>query len=256
MGYSFPVTDEAREKIAGDLKALGVREGGVLLVHSSMRSLGRFAGGAEEVVRGLLEAVGPAGTLLMPALSYERVGAAHPVFDVHNTPSCVGWLTEYFRRRRGTLRSVHPTHSVCGLGPAAEGLLADHQKDHTPCGEHSPFRRLRRAGGQVLFLGCGLKPNTSMHSIEELVEPPYLLGPVVEYRIILAAGRETTMRVRRHSFAGWRQRYDRLGGLLAGGGLAVGGVLAAEAQLVECRAMWDAALAALRSDPFFFVERW
>ena len=49
---------------------LGVRLGGVLLVHASLRSLGPLDGGAETVVLSLLEALGPHGTLLMPALSY------------------------------------------------------------------------------------------------------------------------------------------------------------------------------------------
>jgi aminoglycoside 3-N-acetyltransferase len=245
---------EGRERMAAELRSLGVREGGALLVHSSLRSLGELPGGAETVVRALRDAVGPAGTLLMPALSYETVGAHHPVFDVRRTPSCVGALSEYFRTRAGTRRSVHPTHSVCAVGPAAEALLRDHHLDRTPVGGRSPFRRLRDAAGQVLFLGCGLGPNTSMHGVEELAGPPYLFGPVVVYRVVLADGSETAMRVRSHGFVGWRQRYDRLGPLLAGGGLSVGTVRGALCHLVDCPAMWEGASAALRGDPFFFVE--
>jgi len=62
--------EKTRIQIANDLKALGLREGGVLLVHASLRSLGKVPGGAETVVRGLLHALGEKGTLLMPALSY------------------------------------------------------------------------------------------------------------------------------------------------------------------------------------------
>ncbi len=61
-----------------DLLALGVRPGGVLLVHSSLRSLGPLPGGAESVIRALLAVLGPDGTLLMPALSYASVGATGP----------------------------------------------------------------------------------------------------------------------------------------------------------------------------------
>jgi len=81
-------------------------------VHTSLRSLGKVPGGAETVVRGLLYALGENGTLLTPALSYASVGVNNPVFDVLHTPSCVGALPEYFRTRPGTIRSVHPTHSV------------------------------------------------------------------------------------------------------------------------------------------------
>ena len=244
------------QEIATDLASLGVRRGGVLLVHSSLRLLGPIAGGAETVVRGLLQALGPEGTLLMPALSYENVGPHNPVFDVLHTPTCIGALPEYFRVRQGTIRSIHPTHAACGAGPAAERLLGDHQLDTTSCGPHSPFHRLPEAGGQVLFLGCGLRPNTSMHAIEEIVEPPYLFADdVISYRIILPTGALTTMRVRAHNFAGWAQRYERLGPLLNGPSLHRGQVLAAAAYLVESRAMWEAALGALRRNPLHFVER-
>ena len=39
------------------------------------------------------------------------------------------------------------------------------------------------------MLGCGLRPNTSMHAIEELVEPPYLFGPPLSYQLVLDDGR-------------------------------------------------------------------
>jgi aminoglycoside 3-N-acetyltransferase len=241
--------------IARDLRAAGVRRGGAVLVHSSLSSLGYVPGGAETVILGLLEALGPDGTLLMPALSYERVDAEHPFFDVLGTPSNIGAIPEAFRTRLGTLRSVNPTHSVCGAGPRAVELLKEHILDSTPCGPRSPFRLLASCGGQILFLGCGMRPNTSMHAIEELVEPPYLFGGSVTYQARLANGTETALVCRRHNFAGCQQRYERLAGLLQPGALRAGRVLQAEAQVVECGPMWEAALAALRRDPFYFVDR-
>jgi len=78
--------------------------------------MGHVPGGPETVIRGLLGALGEGGTLLMPALSYNLVRLAapdvYPLFDYKNTPSIVGKITEYFRTRPGTLRSLHPTHNV------------------------------------------------------------------------------------------------------------------------------------------------
>jgi len=246
---------EAQKRIADDLAASGLRRGGTVLVHSSLSSMGRVPGGCETVIRGLLDVLGPEGTLLMPALSYIHVHWERPVFDVNRTPSCVGTIPESFRITRGTIRSVHPTHSVCGVGAQAEGILHRHRLDETPCGPHSAFRQLRDLGGQILFLGCGLRPNTSKHGVEELVEPPYLFGPLMECRIFLADGTETRANCRRHDFVGYGQRYDRLGPLIEGDGLTVGKVLEATVHLVECPIMWERAEAALRRDPFYFVER-
>ena len=63
------------------------------------------------------------------------------------------------------------------------------------------------------------------------------------------------MNCRRHNFAGWGQRYDRVGPLLEEDGLRVGNVLAATVHILECRLMWERALEALHRDPFFFVEK-
>jgi aminoglycoside 3-N-acetyltransferase len=205
-------------------------------------------------VQGLLDALGPTGTLLMPGLSYETVRSDNPLFDVRNTPVCVGALPEYFRCRAGTLRSVHPTHSVCGVGRRAEEILRDHPLDTTPAGPNSPFAKLPRIGGQILFIGCGLRPNTSMHAVEEHVEPPYLYGDPLEYQIILANGSETGMTIRRHNFKGWEQRYDRLEEVQRHG-LHKGLVLHAECYLLDAAEMEWAALRELRTNPLFFVDK-
>jgi aminoglycoside 3-N-acetyltransferase len=238
-----------------DLRALGIRENGMLLVHASLRSLGKVEGGAETVIRVLLEALGSNGTLLLPALSYETVGAENPYFDVRKTPSCVGALPEYFRQRKGTLRSIHPTHSVCSVGEQAEDILIGHNNDSTPCGSNSPFHRLPHHRGQILFLGCGLWPNTSIHAIEELSEPPYLYGSMVNYEVVDSAGSISKMSVRSHNFKGWVQRYDRLAQILDRGALRTGRVLDADCHLVEASAMWAAARDKLRKEPLFFVDR-
>lgn len=249
-------TDEqtAQDRIANDLLRLGLRPGGAALMHSSLSSLGHVPGGAETVIRALLQALGPQGTLLLPALSYEHANAAHPFFDLRNTPSNVGVIPEAFRLRPGTLRSVCPTHSVCGTGPLAEELLAGHHLDDTPCGQHSPFRKLPQHDGQIIFLGCTMRPNTSMHSVEEIAQPPYLFGAMIAYEVVLGDGTHRVQPCRSHDFRGWGQRYDRVADLLSGDALKQGMVMSALTHIVEARPMWEAALAAYQRDPLYFVE--
>jgi len=50
------------DHITRDLRALGVREGGTLLVHSSLSSLGFVRGGPKAVIEALRAAIGPQGT--------------------------------------------------------------------------------------------------------------------------------------------------------------------------------------------------
>ncbi|HNR80653.1 MAG TPA: AAC(3) family N-acetyltransferase [Mesotoga infera] len=111
---------------------------------------------------------------MMFALSYRSVTLLSPIFDHEKAPSNVGAISEAFRRSHGVVRSVHPPHSVCAMGPLAAELTADHHMDRTPVGLYSPFRKLVERDDLVLFIGCGLRPNTLMHGVDEIVEPSYL----------------------------------------------------------------------------------
>ena len=144
---------------------------------------------------------------------------------------------------------------MCGTGPEAETILSGHQVDDTPCGPNSPWRRLCESKGQILMLGCGLEPNTSMHGIEELVEPEYLFGDYVEYTILHEHGKKSFIKCRSHNFKGWEQRYDRVSRVLDKKGMVIGTVLCAGVQIIEADILWDRAGKALRRDPLFFVDR-
>lgn len=237
------------------LKDLGVHPGDTLMVHASLRSLGESMP-ADIVIAGLRRALGTGGTLMMPTLSDESVNAGQNLFDTEETPSCVGNLPEVFRRQQGVVRSMNPTHSAAAIGPRTSDLLVGHEKDDTPCGPHSPYARLPEVGGRILFLGCDMSVNTMMHAVEEKVMPPYLLeDEPMDFILTDSRGRQVTQSMRCHDFRGYRQRYDRLEALLPEGAVKRGQLMAADCMLVDARAAWDAALAALERDPFYFVEK-
>jgi aminoglycoside 3-N-acetyltransferase len=248
------VQDQETQMI-NDLKALGVQRGTLLMVHSSLSALGKVEGGAQTVIDALKKAVGSAGTLLMPALTYENVTRAQPIFDLRRTPVCVGTIPECFRKEKDTFRSMHPTHSICASGPAARALTAGHVKDRTPVGANSPLRLLAQRGGKILMLGCGLEPDTSMHGVEELVRPPYLFEktPTV-YTLIGEDGNEREAAYTAHDFAHTEQRYDRVEQLLNAEELQHGKVLQAECWLIDAAALWKKAEQKLREDPLWFVD--
>jgi len=241
------------KKIISDLHHLGIAKGDVIMVHSSIKSLGKYDLNPETIVEALLAAIGTNGTLLMPALTFAQ--KPNDVHSTRDTPSNVGALPEYFRLRKGTIRSLHPTHSVCGFGPAANELLKDHQKDSTPCGPFSPFSKILNINAKIVMLGCGLEPNTTMHAIEELVEPPYYFGDFCKYKITDNKGKEFYRKYKKHGFEGLNQRYDKIKLLDSSNLFCKGKVLDAETFVINTKSLKKAVLSKLKDNPLFFVEK-
>jgi len=251
MGSEDKPTDKLMSKMIEQLQNLGIKRDDTVMVHASFKSLG--IADPEDFILALLEVLGGDGTLLMPALSDDQDPP-----NIHNnltTLSNVGYLAEFFRKRTSTLRSLHPTHSVCGVGGHARELLEAHAQDTTPCGEYSPFNQLFNRHGKILMIGCGLEPNTSMHAIEEYVPPSYLLGSPVVYTLTDAHGNTFDKTYIPHDFEGYTQRYDRVEGLLGGDGLKTGMVGQAKSYLIRSEILFEKVLGMLKKDPFYFVDR-
>lgn len=252
MSMSFNEA-EAMDRIAGSLASLGVKPGDTILVHSSLKSLGALPGGAETLLCAILKLLGREGTLLMPGLSFSQT--PHHIHNSNETPCCIGAVPEFFRRRQGTKRSLHPTHSMCGTGPATSSLFDSHSLDSTPCGPNSPFIKITGRPAKIIMLGCGLKPNTTMHAIEELVRPPYLFGGECDYQITDSDGHTFIKRYLRHGFQGWEQRYERVELLPDTSFLRKGRVLDAETFALDAQGLRAEVLKKLNEDPLFFVSK-
>ena len=242
-----------KDKITADLKHIGITDGDVLMVHSSFKSLGVNNISPNDIVDILINSVGKSGTLLMPALSGAKTPKGH--HDNKMTPSNIGVIPEAFRLTSGVRRSLHPTHSVCAIGRLAEELLGEHEKDRTPCGVYSPFRKILFINAKILMLGCTLKPNTIMHAVEECIGTPYLLGEEMEYSITDPHGNKSIKIYRNHDFTGVSQRYDRLGGLINSVSLRKGMILKAESYLIETEALFEYGINALKNDRYYFVDK-
>ncbi|MFE9458670.1 aminoglycoside N(3)-acetyltransferase [Streptomyces californicus] len=187
----------------GALSALGVRPGDVLLVHAALRSLGPVAGGARGVLAALRRAVGPEGTVVVPAFTPENsdtsphfrarvrgldpgavedVRAAMAPYDPALTPApSMGVLAETVRTAPGAVRSAHPQTSFAALGPGAHRLLAGHRPD-CHLGEDSPLARLYVADARILLLGTGYGTCTAFHLGEYRMPAP----PRRSYRCVVA----------------------------------------------------------------------
>jgi len=167
--------------LAAGFRAAGIGRGDVLMVHSSLSSFGRVAGGADAVIDALLEVVGPEGLVSVPTHTWGTVNARQPVFHEALSHSIVGHITNVFRKRPGAVRSLHPTHSVAAIGRRAREFTRGHEKDLTPCSRRSPYGKVVSWGGKVVFLGVDLNVCTLVHGFEEWARVPWLFAPEKEH---------------------------------------------------------------------------
>lgn len=173
-----------KSDLISGLRAIGVQAGQILVVHSSMKSIGWIPGGARTVVDALLEVLGPTGTLVMPSQTGDNSEPAYwvapavprswwpvirsemPAFDTRLSPlRHMGAIANSFFLYPGVLRSNHPLDSFIAYGPAAASLLAEHPLEGC-LGPASPTQKLYDQDAKVLLIGVDYDRCTVMHLAE------------------------------------------------------------------------------------------
>lgn len=172
-----------------ELGSLGVRAGDLVLVHTSLRSLGWVNGGPVAVVQALLRAVGDNGTIVMPSHSsdltnpenwmappvpkewHDTIRNTMPAYNPLITPtSHMGQVAELFRTWPGVVRSDHPSASFAALGPLATQITSHHSLSD-PLGSTSPLGTLYQLGAKVLLIGVDFDKCTALHLAEQMTWP-------------------------------------------------------------------------------------
>jgi aminoglycoside N3'-acetyltransferase len=155
--------------VSEQLRALGLKEGGVLLMHNSFRAVRPIEGGPAGLIQAVRDALGPEGTLVMPSWS----GDDDQPFNPTSTPASpdLGVVADTFWRIPGVLRSDH-FFAFAAAGPKAAQIT----EDPLPLPPHipeSPVGRVHELDGQVLLVGVGHDANTTLHLAEILAGVPY-----------------------------------------------------------------------------------
>jgi aminoglycoside 3-N-acetyltransferase-4 len=234
------------EYLAGQLHALGVAPGGVLLVHTSFRAVRPIAGGPAGLIQALRAALGPDGTLVM----LSTADSDDAPFDPATTSADpdLGVVADTFWRLPGVARSTHP-FAFAALGPRAGEITADPLPipPHIP---ESPVGRVFDLDGQVLLLGCDHGANTTLHLAELLGGAPYR---VPKYCTVLEDGRLVRIDYGENDHC--CERFALADDWLRERGLqAEGPVGYAHARLFRARDVVAVALAQLARDPLIFLH--
>ena len=197
-------TELSRAAVADQLRALGVKTGGVLLVHTSFRAVRPVEGGPLGLIAALRDASGPDGTLVMPSMSDDDDAPFDP--KTSRSAPDLGIVADTFWRMPGVARSDHP-FAFAATGPQAGAITAD-PLPLPPHGPASPVGRVHELDGQVLLLGCSHGENTTLHLAEILGGARYR---VPRHCTVLKDGRPTRSTMARTIIAASASRWRTSG---------------------------------------------
>lgn len=182
------------------LKKNGVNTSSTLLIHSSYSKLKKEKIEPNYLLDFFIDIVNQ-GNLLLPTMSWRFVNESNPTFNINTTPSNTGFLTEFFRIHYAKKRSLHPTHSLSGLGQNIEHLLSDHNLSETPCSKQSPYYKLLDYDSWIIFINTNIDCCTLLHCCEELISPKiYCVSKIdkIKYKLIDDKGIEFEYWLRKH----------------------------------------------------------
>lgn len=241
------------------LRRVGVVSGDSLFVHSDVATFGRplildrskFLGTLIDILR---ESVGGTGTIIMPTFTYSFCDGK--IYDVAESRSTVGVLTEYFRTLPGVVRTRHPIFSVAIQGPGADEFV---EVGMDSFDNDSIFGKLHTRGGKILVFGAPFATSlTFLHYIEETHGVPYRY--MKEFRGVIRDGGKDeegtcTYYVRNLAVESILNA-DRLEPLFISAGIFKRESLGAAHILVaQANRLFDEGIRMLDQDPYAFIAK-
>jgi aminoglycoside 3-N-acetyltransferase len=196
---AHPRLDVSPSDVTDALRLIGVTPGSVVLLHPDAIVAAQFCATPSASSQNALneqkldlllaavqDAINPNGTLVIPTFTYSFTKGE--IFDVRNTPSAVGMVSERFRKKTGVERTSDPIFSFACSGPLASELCA---LPVTECfGGESVFAFLHRSNAHIIDLGCSMsRGGTFVHYVETTYGVAYRYKKAFHGTIISLDGR-------------------------------------------------------------------
>lgn len=180
-----------KQELLAQLAQMNIPRDRVVLMHSSLRLIGKVEGGPLTILDALIEYFTESGGLFcVPTHTWANLNK-EITLDMSDPHTCLGALPDLAASDPRGVRSQNPTHSMAVFGDRARALEFISDDAHLDSGTDpkSCYGKLYREGGYVLLVGVSHDRNTYLHCVDEMLGVPNRLSTVPrEVCVKLASG--------------------------------------------------------------------
>lgn len=142
-----------QQQLTKELKELGLRNGDIVNIKASIKSIGRMENGPQTLLDSLLEVVGSDGTIVTESFLNTRPIFVVPVklpISTHESSSYAGAFANAILSHPNVFRSIHPIQKFAAIGKHAKILINQFDSNPIPYGL---LNHMAEMGGKNLRIG-------------------------------------------------------------------------------------------------------
>ena len=190
-----------KDDILAQLAAMKLPRDKVVLVHSSLRLVGRLEDGAKTLLDAMIGYFTAEGGLFcVPTHTWANL-SKEITLNMADPTTCLGAFSNFAASDPRGKRSMNATHSMAVFGDADRVAAFVEGEDGISSGTapESCYGKIYREGGYILLIGVSHARNTYLHCVDEILGVPNrITQDPREVKIRLASGEVLTRYMRCH----------------------------------------------------------
>lgn len=187
-----------KSELLTQLEALQIPRDRVVLMHSSLRLIGKIEGGAATLLDALIEHfTGAGGLFCVPSHTWGNLDK-EITLDMNDCKTCLGAFSDFAVADGRGIRSENPTHSMVVFGDREKAAKFVEGEINLPSGTapDSCYGKIHDMGGYILLVGVSQNKNTYLHTVDEMLNVPNRVDPnLTDVKIKRTNGEIVTSRI-------------------------------------------------------------
>lgn len=187
--------------IINQLEEMKIPRDKVVLMHSSLRLIGKTEDGAKTVLDAMIEYFTSKGGLFcVPTHTWSNL-KKEITLDINDSETCLGAFSNFAATDPRGIRSQNPTHSMMVFGNRERALefIKDDENIVSGTDPNSCYGKIYREGGFILLVGVAHNRNTYLHCVDEIIGMPNRLTPEPrDVAVKLASGEIIKRKLKTH----------------------------------------------------------